>query len=68
MPQACHDLLTDPYFYLHRRHGDLTKSLLSALVMVDETHSGPILFACVDNSYLLLHLDRICSECSGRSF
>jgi hypothetical protein len=33
----------------------------------DETHSGPILFACVDNFYLLLHFVRICSECSGRS-
>ncbi len=33
----------------------------------DETHSGSILFACVDDSYLLLHFDRICSECSGRS-
>jgi hypothetical protein len=35
--------------------------------MVDEIHPGSIPFACVDNFYLLLHIDRICSECSGRS-
>jgi len=35
--------------------------------MLDETHSGSILFACVDNFYLLLYFDRICSERSGHS-
>ena len=34
--------------------------------MQDETYSGSILFACVDNFYLLLYIDRICSERSGR--
>ena len=47
--------------------GDLTKHLLSALSHLDETHSGSILFACVETSYLLLHIDRICGECSGLS-
>jgi hypothetical protein len=47
--------------------GDLTKHLLSVLSDLDETHSGSILFACVETSYLLLHIDRICGECSGFS-
>ena len=53
---------------LRRPHADLTKHLLSALSHADETHSGSILFACVDNSYLLLHFDRICSKRGGRWF
>jgi hypothetical protein len=44
------------------------KTPVERLKMLDETHSGSILFACVGNPYLLLHFDRFCSQCSGHSF